>query len=295
MPGTLSITNCRMAVAGAPSAVRPDIQRGVVKFWCENLRVTGEATLGEGAPDAGAARIPLIPRARSSSSGMGWRVGWVQLSCQEEVWAIYRGDNPSDGTLLAKWPSYETLDTKSSDTSEIFVTFDAPFYKLLSAASPTAAVEFRDIPIQEFVTSMTNTMTRKINTIAVTVAKFSFILALAARDPEDNLHVLKWVPWWVRWESTYKMSGVNGSLAESPVRSRTTGGAGNPQYGLPAKLAQAVKFGPQSSANTLAQNMDVKCYSKWEDLKHLRPLPPIPRQAAPAAPAPSRRPSWERR
>ena len=282
----LSIATCRMTVAGAPNAVRPDIlPDGTVKFWCEDLRVKGVVGLAEGAPHPDAARFSVIPRTLTHPLGIGWRAGWVQLCCQEEVWAIYRGETPADGTIRAKWPSWEALDTASPDNSEVLVTFKEPAYQLMGPDKPTANLEFIDIPIQEFQSTMMNTVTRKVNTIAVSVARFSFILALAARDPEDNLHLLLWVPWWVRWESTYKLTGagLHKTLTEQPVDRRTQGGTGNPQFGIPAKLINLIKLGSRQSANTLAQNADVTCYANWKDLSHLRPLPPAP--AKPKKPA----------
>jgi hypothetical protein len=290
MGTSLSIARGRLAVAGVPDAVRPDIRNGIVKFWCDNFKATGEVALAEGPPDADIARTPRIPRAASSPVGMGWRAGWVQLCCQEEVWAIYRGANPSDGTIRARWPSYEALDTFSSDSSDVFVTFRAPFYKELSAASPLASIEFVDIPIHEFETTLMNNVTRKINTIAVSVARFSFILALAVKDPEDHLHVVKWLPWWARWESTYQLGGAANVLTDTPVRSRTQGGTGNPQFGVPANLLNAIRFGSRSSANTQAQNVETKHYPRWQDLAHVRALPPLPRRPA-AAPS---RPGFRR-
>jgi len=290
---SLSIKSVRMTVTGAPNAVRPDLLRdGTVKFWCEDLKVKGVVGLGEGAPHPDSSRFTVLPRTLTSPVGMGWRAGWVQLCAQEEVWAIYRGETPADGTIRATWPTYEALDTASSDNSEVLVSFKEPFYQTLSQEKPTANIEFMDIPIQEFESTMMNTVTKKTNTIAVAVARFSFILALAARDPEDNLHLLQWVPWWVRWESTFKLTG--GLLTEQPVDRRTQGGNGNPGYGIPPKLVNLIKLGSRQSANVLAQKVDVKCYANWKDLAHLRAvpaLPPAPKKKLAAAGA-NRRPSW---
>jgi len=282
-----SINSVRMTVAGAPDAVKPEILRdGTVKFWCEALKIKGTVGIGEGAhPDA--SRFVVIPRTRTHPLGIGWRAGWVQLCCQEEVWAIYRGETPGDGTIRAKWPPYETLDTASRDNSEVLVSFNAPFYQQLNADKPTANLEFFDIPIQTFETTMDNTVTKKVNTIAVAVARFSFILALAARDPEDNLILTQWVPWWVRWESTFTTTGtgLNKTLTEQRVDRRTQGGTGNPSYGIPVKLVNLIKLGSRQSANVLAEKVDVKCYANWKDLAHIRALPVTAPAAKPKKPA----------
>lgn len=301
MAAKTSINSVRMTVAGAPDAVRPEILRdGTVKYWCESLKVKGVVGIGEGAhPDAD--RFAVIPRTLTHPLGIGWRAGWVQLCCQEEVWAIYRGETPGDGTIRAKWPSWEALDTASRDNSEVLVSFDAPFYQRLNADKPTANLEFMDIPIQTFATTMMNSVTKKTNTIAVAVARFSFILALAARDPEDNLYLLQWVPWWTRWESTFKTTGtgLNKTLTEQRVDRRTQGGTGNPSYGIPQKLINIIKLGSRQSANTLAEKVEVKCYGNWKDLAHIRPiplLPPKPKKPAPAlSPAGSKnKPGWKK-
>jgi len=287
MAGKTSINSVRMTVANAPNAVRPDILRdGTVRFFCEDLRIKGVVGIGEGtSPDAG--RFVVIPRTLTSPVGMGWRAGWVQLCCQEEVWAIYRGENPGDGTIRAKWPSYEALDTESRDNSEVLVAFRAPLYQTMNSDKPTANLEFTDVPIQEFQSTMMNSVTKKLNTIAVAVARFSFILVLAARDPEDNLYLLQWVPWWVRWESTFQLTGnaPSKTLTDSRVDRRTQGGTGNPSYGIPAKLINIIKLGSRQSANVMAQKVDVKCYANWKDLAHLHPLPAGATAAKPKKPA----------
>jgi hypothetical protein len=284
---TTSINNVRVTVTTAPTAVRPEILRnGIVKFFCNDLRVKGVVGLGEGThPDAG--RFVVIPRTGISTIGMGWRAGWVQLCCQEEVWAIYRGENPGDGTIRAKWAPYEAIDTESRDNSEVMAAFRAPLYETMSADKPTANIEFMDVPVHEFESTLMNTVTKKENTIAVAVARFSFILALAARDAQDTLYLLQWVPWWLRWESTFKLTGnaPNRTLVESPVDRRTQGGTGNPSYGIPAKLINLIKLGSRQSANVLAQNVDVKCYANWKDLAHIRALPVTAPAAKPKKPA----------
>jgi hypothetical protein len=286
-----AINNVRMSVANAPDAVRPEILRdGTVKYWCEALKIKGVVGIGEGThPDAD--RFVVIPRTLTHPLRIGWRAGWVQLCCQEEVWAIYRGETPGDGTIRAKWPSYEAIDTASPDNSEVLVSFKEPLYQGMNSDRPTANLEFMDVPIQTFETTMTNTVTRKTNTLAVAVARFSFILVLAARDPEDNLYLLKWVPWWVRWESTFKLTGtdLNKTLTEQRVDRRTQGGTGNPQYGIPQKLINLIKLGSRQSANVLAGTPDVKCYPNWKDLAHIRPIPALP--AKPKKPAAQLAPS----
>lgn len=300
MAAKTSINNVRLTVANAPTAVRPDILReGIVKFFCNDFLVKGVVGTGEGThPDAG--RFVVIPRTLTSPIGMGWRAGWVQLCCQEEVWAIYRGETPGDGTIRAKWAPYEALDTESRDNSEVLVAFRAPLYQTMNSDKPTANLEFMDVPVHEFETTKMNSVTRKMNTIAVAVARFSFILVLAARDPEDNLYLLQWVPWWLRWESTFKLTGdgLNKTLKEDRVDRRTQGGTGNPSYGIPAKVINLIKLGSRQSANVLAQNVEVKCYANWKDLAHIRPLPVAAPAAKPKKPASKpagtlKGPSWK--
>jgi hypothetical protein len=284
---TTSINNVRMTVASAPTAVKPDILReGIVRFFCNDFLVKGVVGTGAGThPDAN--RFVVIPRTGTSPIGMGWRAGWVQLCCQEEVWAIYRGENPGDGTIRAKWAGYEAIDTESRDNSEVMVAFRAPLYQTMNSDKPTANLEFMDVPVHEFQTTLMNSVTKKVNTIAVAVARFSFILALAARDPEDNLYLLQWIPWWLRWESTFKLTGnaPNRTLTESRVDRRTQGGTGNPGYGIPVKLINLIKLGSRQSANVLAQNVDVQCYANWKDLAHIRALPATAPAAKPKKPA----------
>jgi hypothetical protein len=268
---SLAISSCRLEPAAPPSASRPFIHDGKMLFQGENFLVKG--TLQMGPPPASAGlREFLLPRLLSSPIGMGWRAGWIQLCCQEEVWGLYRGATPTDGTLMARWPSSESFDTESQDNREFFVKYNGKFYKELSSGSPTALLEFKDAPQHYFPPSLMNSITLKPNVLAVAVVRMSFILALAARDPEDHLHVLKSMFWWLRWESTFK--GPAAALQETRVDSRTEAGQSNPEDAAPPKLMQALKSGAShKSSNVLAQDSEEKSYARWQDLAHIRPLP----------------------
>jgi hypothetical protein len=267
---SLAITRCRLEPASPPTIPHPAYDKGDMLFEGHGLLVKGTVELGAPTPGPSAIREFFVPRVLSSPIGMGWRAGWIQLCCQEEIWGLYRGAMPTDGAMLARWPSGDSFDTESRDNRELFVKFDGAFYKEMSAGSPIAHLEFVDKPQQYFKPSLTNSLTRKPNVLAVAFVRLSFILALAARDPEDNLHVLKHMYWWLRWESTFK--GPAQALIETRVELHSEAGQSNPEDGAPPKLAQALKAGSHASSNVLAQTSEEKSYPNWKDLGHLRPL-----------------------
>jgi hypothetical protein len=271
----LSIAQCLLVPVGTPVACPPEVKAGIVTFQCLKLLVRGSVELG--TPPAGAApvRETLFPRPHSYPIGLGWRVGWIQLCCQEEVWGLYRGKTPTDGTMLAKWPPGEALDMQSTDTRDLFVKMSGQFYKYLTPDSRSAVIEMQDFPIQQFHASLLNKATMKDNELAVAVVRLSFILALAVRDPDDHLHVLRSINWWVRCETTFK-PGADGVLVATTVPSKTGAGLTNPHDGGPPKLMSAIAGAAHASANTLAQNSVETCYPRWQDLASLRPPPPAP-------------------
>jgi hypothetical protein len=283
MAAPLAITQCLLVPESIPTVPPPEVKNGIVTFQSLNLGARGVVNLG--GPGAVPIRETVYPRPHSYPIGLGWRAGWIQLCCQEEIWGLYRGKLPTDGTMLAKWPPGEALDMDSPDTRKLFVVTSGDGYKYLSAESSSAVIRFQDFPIQQFHASLTNKATMQPNELAVAVVRMSFILALAARDPDDHLHVLKHFYWWIRWEATFK-SNAQGVLACTVVPSKTEAGLTNPHDGGPPKLMAAIAGAALgASANTVAQNSVETSYPRWQDLGHLRPPPPVP-----AAPRPRPRP-----
>lgn len=268
MSGTLAVTSCSITPMTPPVAAPPFPHDDKILFQGEDFKVGG--AVGIGAP-AAPVREFLVPRVLSSAIGMGWRASWIQLCCQEEVWGLYRGAAPADGTMLAKWPACDSFDTESRDNRELWVHVARGFYVPLSSASPNGTLEFKDVPQHYFEPALTNTITGRKNVLAVAVVRLNFILALAAKDPDDNLHVLKHMTWYCNWEANFR--GPADDLEAVPVAHKTGAGQGNPQDAAPPKLMKALQNTSYASSNVLAQDCRETSYATWQALAHVRPLP----------------------
>lgn len=256
------ITACSITKRHPPTAPRPFYHEGHLLFQCEDFLVAGSATLG--AEGQAAVTATRFPRTTRSAIGAGWRVAWIQLCHQEKVRGLYKGETARDGALLAEWPESVSFDTQSQDNSALWVSTDRGFYSELTASAPTATLEFRDAPQHYFKPSLNNITTGEPNVLAFAVVKLSFILALAAKDPEDTLYVLKHMTWGVQWESTFR--GPADRLDDTAVPRRTRAVEGNPLDAAPPKLVKALGNPSRASSNVLAQECVVTPWRNWDAL-----------------------------
>jgi len=268
MADNLIITSCSITPVTPPVAAEPFMDEGNMLFQGENFTVGGSVGMG---PPPSSLREVVIPRVLAYPIRVGWRAGWIQLCSQDEIWAIYRGAASADGSLLAKWTVCDTFDTKSTDNSELWVQMADKFLVYLSASKTTGLLEFKDVPHQYFEPSLTNRITGRKNILAVAVVRMSFILALAAKDPEDNLHLMKHMTWKLQWECNFR--GPADALEVLPVAHKTKAEQGNPLDKAPQKLIQALKNPSHVSSNMRAQEYEVTPYPNWQGLAYLRPLP----------------------
>src|SRR5437762_8300848 len=111
---SLAIVGCRLEPKSPPKAPRPEYYEGDMTFQSLGFRISGTVELGA-APGPTPLREFFLPRMLTSPVGLGWRAGWIQLCCQEEVWGLYRGEAPGDGAMLARWPAGESIDTEARD------------------------------------------------------------------------------------------------------------------------------------------------------------------------------------
>ncbi len=251
-----TISTATLAVTRAPAPLT-DIQNAgkLMVLSCTGMQARGEVTLG-GAPGAPPpAGVNLIPRTAPFSTRVGWRAGWVQLFTQEKVQGVWTSPDPTGGGLLEEHDTFTALDGGDEVASEYFCSQKPGFYHRFTPERPTAQLAFIDIPIHYFEMEKPAPAGKGPAPfrLASVQLRFSFILALLVRDPEDHFHVLKSLPW--TFHLQYRRSQlVPGHAFESwaVVPSGTRAGAGNVTPGAPQALVSLLQNPPRQSANQLA-------------------------------------------
>ena len=229
----MPISSFNFAVTSQPRAEGPELVTGSWTFQCLGLGLQGSVLLGETAPAHG---VTLAKEASRSPVGMGWRAGWIQVSVQDWYWALYRSPGGKAAWTLT-WPGYEAIDNADREATDIFFKLGPPFYQLLGKSNPLAALTFWDYPIAAFEPAFVDPGGGRCALESIGV-RLSFVCALAARDPEDAVHVMKWVPWYVQWMCDFRPGAAG--LEPRPVAGKTTALCGKERPGAPDILKRAL-------------------------------------------------------
>lgn len=242
----MQIIQSTLTVDSRPRAAGPEIYQGDWTFQCLDLKLLGTAQLGDSASPVKPS--PTLPPSKSPV-GMGWRIGWVQVNAQEWYWALYR-DASGQSATLQTWPTYSALDNEDRDGNDLFYKVATGFYQQLGENQRSGSIGFVDMPLARFKPKISvQGGDALLSSIGV---RLSFVCALAARDPDDALYVLKWVPWFVQWSCDFA-SGPRGLVA-NPLAAGTKAGVGQVQTGVPAILAQALANARGSTAQVQAND-----------------------------------------
>lgn len=229
----MQVSNFNLSIEGQPRAEGPELLTDGWTFQCLSFILKGSVLLGETPPTH---KVTLVKEPSRSPVGMGWRAGWIQVNVQEWYWALYRSPGGKEAWLKT-WPGYEAIDNADKDATDIFYSLKAPFYQQLSKSSPLAGLEFKDLPSAAFEATLKNPGGGQ-SVLASIGVRLSFVCALAARDPDDAVYVLQWVPWYVQWLCDFKLGAAE--LEPRPVREKTKAHCGKERHGAPEILIRAI-------------------------------------------------------
>jgi hypothetical protein len=178
---------------------------------------------------------------------MGWRIGWIQVNVQEWSWALYR--QSSGAATLRTWPNYSALDNGDLYGHDLFYLIRSPYYQELSASKPLGSIEFKDLPTAPFAPTLS--MPGGIALLSDIGLRLNFVCALAARAPDDAVHILQWIPWYVQWGCEFTRG--DGSLVPHKIAAATKAGVGQVQLtGAPPVLVRAIANANGPTAIVLA-------------------------------------------
>jgi len=229
----MQVSNFNLVLKSQPRAEGPELIKGGWTFQCLGLELGGSVLLGETPPPH---TLTLAKEASRSPVGMGWRAGWIQVSVQEWYWALYRSPGGKAAWKLTG-PGYEAVDNADREATDIFFKLDAPFYQLLGKSSPIANLVFWDYPIAAFEPIFVDPAGGR-STLESIGVRLSFVCALAARDPDDAVYVMKWVPWYVQWLCDFKPGAAE--LVPRPVAGKTKAVCGKERFGVPDILRRTL-------------------------------------------------------
>src|SRR5689334_9730252 len=193
-----SISTASLVVTRTPKPLTAFKDAGrMLVLSCTGMRALGEVVLGSDPAAVPLAGVKKINRIAPYSDRVGWRAGWVQYFSQEQVRGLWTSPDPAFGGLLEEHEPFKALDGGDNVSTEVFCSQQAGFYHRFTPERPAAHLEFVDIPVHYFPVEQPapagkgNAPFR----LASVQIRFSFFLALVVRDPEDNFHLLKTVPW----------------------------------------------------------------------------------------------------
>jgi hypothetical protein len=238
----MDIAKSSLVINGAPRPNAPEMIGNRWVFQSLGFELQGSTTIVDKGDKAIAK--PVVP-ARANPAGVGWRIGWIQVSKQDWSWALYRSTTGNDATLL-EWPGYTAMDRKDrANPGDLFTTLADGSYQILEGSRPGQIV-FKDKPHDDYAPNLAGATGNHV--LSAVGLRLSFVCALAARAPDDALYVLQWVPWYVQW--SYDV--VQGKTPTALTGCRAAAGPVSPGP-TPRILIDALAGANGPSANELAQ------------------------------------------
>ncbi len=214
-----------------PKVLNPVVNGDNMTFRCSSpLRLTGECQI----------------KGESDDDPAGVTLGMIQLQWVETSWAIYRGQNNTDGSCFLQRarpparPVQGCRDTRSSD--EIFFNGPGSNFSVAAANQPFPVMmttNFEDSPSSSFPLKRVNSQTGNINYLSEAQLEFHFCTVLSLQIPniETYLH-LKHLLWNLRWQARFKPTNFSNLRAQWDIT--PVNGAG----GNGAKVSDVFDGGP---------------------------------------------------
>ncbi len=231
-------------------AAGPGLVDGEQTFQCLGLELRGMIEFGDSPKPAKTCSVIRT----GTSTGMPWRVGWIQLNVQDQCWALYRHATGDKATLL-RWDSYSALESKGRYTYDLFCSISDPnLYQLVPASSSTRKFElsFIDMPCQGFKPKLSDNLGVPGEGMLASIGlRLRFVSALVARSPNEEIYVPGWIPWYAEWSCDFDPQ-PSGLTIPRIRHEGTKASAGAMQSGVSQILTRAIQGQQGTSANQIA-------------------------------------------
>ena len=225
VPKSVDIIPKKQPAGTAPKRVTPQGKPDIMHFDSDGFIAIGTACI----------------RGDQVGEIAGYTLGWIQCQLMETNWAIYRGLNEDDGSVLLKYgwkpPMPVCRDTREKNAILYDAAYDSGganrFVVPKGLKEVVMACEFRDYPDDNFPIQQPNSLTKRPNFLQEAMVEVYFCTVLTLQEPGGPFQHLKHVYWNVRWHYSFTPPDAKGNPGVQLVKGQDAGKVCDVQNGAP--------------------------------------------------------------